>query len=115
MFKPSFIKIGSRSQTYVQISVPKWEKLKSWKNVFRLENGTIRGSQIGVGFRDYKLGPEGLQKGVALGISNRGEKITNRGRDYKLEQNNCFVTKHYYITRILSSQIDCYRKNTIRK
>ena len=35
---------------------------------------------------DYKLGHEGLQIGVALGISNRGKKITNWGRDLKSGQ-----------------------------
>ena len=30
-----------------------------------------------------KSGGEGLQIGAALGISNRGEKITNRDRDFK--------------------------------
>ena len=39
----------------------------------------MRSLQIGAGFRDYKLGQEGLQIGPALGISNRG-------RDFKLEQ-----------------------------
>ena len=41
----------------------------------------------------YKSGQEGLQTGAALGISNRGKKITNRakevsiwGRDYKSGQ-----------------------------
>ena len=28
-----------------------------------ITNGTIRGFQIGVGFRDYKSGEEGLQVG----------------------------------------------------
>ena len=30
-----------------------------------LQNGTIRGLQIGAGFRDYKSGQEGLQIGTA--------------------------------------------------
>ena len=71
-----------------------------------LQNGTIRGLQIGAGFRDYKSGKEGLQIGVVQGISNRAgdfisgqrdfksgqrlpigaRKITNRGRAFKLEQ-----------------------------
>ena len=42
--------------------------------------------QIGAGFVDYKLGLEGLQKGVALMISNREEKIANRGWDFKSGQ-----------------------------
>ena len=48
------------------------KKWKSWKNFSGLQNGIIRGLQIGSGFRDYKLGQEGLQIGAALGISNRG-------------------------------------------
>ena len=32
------------------------------------------------------MGPEGLQKRSSFGISNRGEKITNRGRDFKSGQ-----------------------------
>ena len=37
-------------------------------------------------FRDYKSGQEGLQIGAALGISNRGKEITNRGRNFKSGQ-----------------------------
>ena len=46
----------------------------------------MRGLQIGSGFRDSKSGKKGLQIGTVLGISNQGEEITNRGRDYKSEQ-----------------------------
>ena len=55
------------------------KKLKSRKKFPGLQ-------KIGADFRDYKLRLEGLQKGVALGISNEEEKITNRGRDFKLGQ-----------------------------
>ena len=51
-----------------------------------LQNGAIKGLQIGAGFRDYKLGQKGSQIGVALGNSNRGKKITNWGRDFKSGQ-----------------------------
>ena len=71
---------------HVQISVLKWEKRKSGKTFSGLQNRAIRGLQIGAGFRDYKLGQEGLQIGVALRISNRGKKIANRGRDFKSGQ-----------------------------
>ena len=64
----------------------KWEKRKSGKTFSGLQNRAIRGLQIGAGFRDYKLGQEGLQIGVALRISNRGKKIANRGRDFKSGQ-----------------------------
>ena len=57
---------------------------------FRLQNRAIRGLQIWAGSRDYKSGQEGLKREEALGISDRGKKITNwskeisnRGRDYK--------------------------------
>ena len=60
------------------------KKRKSWKNF--LGNGAIRVLQIRTGFRDYKSGQEGLQIGAALGISNRGKKITNRGRNFKSGQ-----------------------------
>ena len=38
------------------------------------------------GFRDYKLGQEGLQIGSAQGISNWHKEISNRGRDYESVQ-----------------------------
>ena len=66
---------------------------KKWEKFSGLRNGTIKRLQIGTGLRDYKSGQEGLQIGAALGISNRGKKITNRGkeisnwgRDYKSRQ-----------------------------
>ena len=68
------------------------KKRKSRKKFFRLQNEAIRELQIGADFREYKLGQEGLQRWVALGISNRDKKITNRagisnrGRDYKSGQ-----------------------------
>ena len=51
-----------------------------------LQNGAIKGLQFGASFRDYKSGQEGLQIGAALGMSNRGKKITNWGRDLKSGQ-----------------------------
>ena len=51
-----------------------------------LQKGAIKGLKIGAGFRDHKLGQEGLQIGAALGISTRGKKIANRERDYKSGQ-----------------------------
>ena len=70
------------------------KKTKKREKFSRLHNGTVRGLQIGAGFRDCKSGKEGLQMRAALGISNRGKEITsrgkeisNRGRDYKPVQN----------------------------
>ena len=54
--------------------------MKKWENVSRLQNGAIRGLQIGAGFRDYNSGQEALQIGAVLGISNRDKKITNRDK-----------------------------------
>ena len=71
---------------HVQFLLPKWEKTKKWETFSGLQNGGIKGLQIGTGFSDYKLGQEGLQIRVALGISNWGKKITNRGRNFKLGQ-----------------------------
>ena len=62
------------------------KKRKSWKRLSGLQNGAIRGLQIGVSFRDYRSGQEGVQIGAALRISSRGKKITNRGRDFKSVQ-----------------------------
>ena len=59
------------------------KKRKSGEKISGLQNGAIRGLQIGAGFRDYKLGQEGLQTGADLGNSNRSKKITSRGRYFK--------------------------------
>ena len=56
------------------------------KKFSSLQNGAIRGLQIGAGFRDYKSKEKGLQIKAALGISSRSKKITNRGRYFKLGQ-----------------------------
>ena len=57
------------------------------KEIFSgLQSGAIRELQIRAVFRDYKSEQEGLQIGAALGISNRGKKITNCGRDLKSGQ-----------------------------
>ena len=42
--------------------------------------------QIGAGFTDYKSEQVGSQIGATLGISSRGKKIANRGRDFKSVQ-----------------------------
>ena len=55
------------------------------KNV-GLHNGAIRGLHIGAGFRNYRQRQEGVQMRVALEISSWGNKITNRGWDFKLRQ-----------------------------
>ena len=57
---------------------------------FQYQNGKKRksgkkfsGLQNGARFRNYKLGKESLQIGVASGISNRGKLITNEGRNFR--------------------------------
>ena len=62
------------------------KKQKTGKKFSGLQNGVIRGLQIGAGFRDYKSEQEGLLIGAAFGVSNRGKKITNWGRDFKSGQ-----------------------------
>ena len=57
------------------------KKRKRGKKFPGLQNGAIRRLKTEAGFRDYKLGREGLQKEAALGISNRGKKITNRAKE----------------------------------
>ena len=42
---------------------------KSGEKFPGLQNGAIRGLQIGAGFRDHKSGKEGLQIGTALGMA----------------------------------------------
>ena len=66
--------------------IPKWEKTKKWEKMSGLQNGAIRGLKIGADFTDYKFGQERLQIKAAFWISNRGKKITNQGRDFKLGQ-----------------------------
>ena len=48
-----------------------------------LHNGAIKKLHIGAGFSFYKSEQERVQIGAALEISNRDEKITNRGWDFK--------------------------------
>ena len=78
------IRITKSKVIHVQIPVPKWEKNEKVGKDFL--DGAIKGLQIGVSFRDYRSGQEGVQIGAALRISSRGKKITNRGRDFKSVQ-----------------------------
>ena len=61
------IKFGSRNQKsfMFKFHYQNGKKRKSGKIFSGLQNGTIRGLQIGAGFRDYKSGQEGLQIGAA--------------------------------------------------
>ena len=69
------------------------KKQKSGKKFSGLQNGVIRELQIKAGFRDYKSGQERLQRGAAFGVSNRGKKITNRGKEI-----SHFLINHISIT-----------------
>ena len=51
-------------------------------NCSGLQNGVIRGLQIGAALREYKSGQEGLQIGAILVISNEGKKNYKSGRIY---------------------------------
>ena len=62
----------------------KMGKTKKSEKFSGLHSGAIKRLQIGAGFRDYKSRQEGLQIWAALGISNRGKKITNQSRNFKL-------------------------------
>ena len=57
------------------------------------KRGNIRGLQIGAGFRDYKLGQEGLQIEIKE-ISNWGKRDLSRGTDYKSGQSK-FTFLHF--------------------
>ena len=71
------------------------KKRKSGKTFSGLQNGAVRGLQIGAAFRDYKSGHKGFLRGTALGISNQGKKITNRGRDFKLGKEISNRSRYY--------------------
>ena len=64
----------------------KMGKTKKSEKFSGLHCGAIKRLQIGAGFRDYKSRQEGLQIWAALGISNRGKKMTNQSRNFKLGQ-----------------------------
>ena len=84
--KPSFIKFGSQNQKLFKFKFQyqNGKKRKSGKRFSGLQNGVIRGLQIGVGFRDYKSG-QGFQIGTKR--FQIGAEITNPGkRDFKLGQ-----------------------------
>ena len=46
--------------------------------------------------RRLKIKAKGLQIGAAFGITNWGNKITNRGRDYKSVQNTVASCENKY-------------------
>ena len=64
----------------------KMGKTKKSQKFSGLDSGAIKRLQIGAGFRDYKSRQEGLQIWAALGISNRGKKVTYQSRNFKLGQ-----------------------------
>ena len=78
---------------HVQISVP---KRKSGKKNSGLQNGVIRGLQIGAGFRDYKIGVGGITNRGSfrdIKLGQKDNKSVQRdfksGRNYKLQTNLC--------------------------
>ena len=54
------IRITKSKVIHAQIPVPKCEKRKSGEKISGLQNGAIKGLQIGAGFKDYKSGEEEL-------------------------------------------------------
>ena len=43
------------NEGHIQTPLPKWEKTEKKGNIFLgLQNGAIRGLQVGAGLRDYK-------------------------------------------------------------
>ena len=81
----SYSDLESKSY-FVQITVPKWEKTKKWEKMFWItKRGNKRITNQGR-FWGLQIGARGITIGASLGISNRGKKITSRGRDYKSGQ-----------------------------
>ena len=105
------IRITKSKVIHVQIPVPNWEKTKKWETSSGLQNGAMRGVQIGAGFRGYKSGHKGLQIGAALGISNRGREITNWVRDFKLGQRD-FKSGQEALAEMFSYEFCEFSKNT---
>ena len=65
--------------------------MKKWEKFSGLQNGAIRGLQIGKGFRDYKSGQKKYKLGQGFQIEAKrfeiGAEIANRGnKDFKLGQ-----------------------------
>lgn len=88
MSKTKFLQIRNKKRLFLfKFQYQNGKILKSETKFSGLQNGATRGLQIKAGFSYYKSGQEGLQIGVALGIPNRGEEISNRGKkDLKLGQ-----------------------------
>ena len=81
---------------HVQFPLPKREKTKKWEKFSGLQNGAIRGLQIGKGFRDYKLG-QGFQ--IEAKRFEIGAEITNRFRRVVVDTGHLFVTLLYLLGR----------------
>ena len=62
------------------------KKRKSGKNFSGLQNGAIRGLQIGPGFRDYKPGQEGLQTDNFSDFKSGQKDYKSWQRDFKSAQ-----------------------------
>ena len=79
--KTKFLQIRNKKRLFLfKFQYQNGKILKSGTKFSGLQNGATRGLQIKVGFNYYKSGQEGLQIRVALGISNRGKEISNRGK-----------------------------------
>ena len=73
------------------------KKRKSGKNFSGLQNGGIRGLQIGPGFRDYKPGQEGLQTDNFSDFKSGQKDYKSWQRDFKSAQGLQIGAEHMLI------------------
>ena len=100
--KTKFLQIRNKKRLFLfKFQYQNGKILKSGTKFSGLQNGATRGLQIKVGFNYYKSGQEGLQIRVALGISNRGKEISNRGKkDLKSGQGLQICAEQMLYTRM---------------
>ena len=76
---------------------------KKWEKFSGLQNGAIRGLQIGKGFRDYKSGQKKYKLGQGFQIEAKrfeiGAEIINRCRRVVVDTGHLFVTLLYLLGR----------------
>ena len=84
---------------HVQVPAPKQEKTKKWEKFSGLQNGGIRGLQIGPGFRDYKPGQEGLQTDNFSDFKSGQKDYKSWQRDFKSAQGLQIGAEHMLISQ----------------
>ena len=92
------------------------KKRKCGERFSGLQNGTIRGLQTRTSFRDYKSGQEGLQIGEASRVSNLGKEITNRGWNFKSEQQGFQIgaEQSLFFNKAVGLQKFCFKKRLLQ-